>query len=51
MAGNEGYYLEGATNLAAPQWQALNVLVRSDDTHYWAEVKPTGSAIYYRLRH
>lgn len=50
VADSEGYYLEGTPSLMAPQWQALNALVRSDGTNYWVEVQPTGNATYYRLR-
>ncbi len=50
ITDSEGYYLEGTPSLVAPQWQALNALVRSDGTNYWVEVQPTGNATYYRLR-
>ena len=49
IEGSTNFFLEGATNVDAPQWAALNVLPLPDGTNYTVTLGAGGSALYFRL--
>ena len=51
IAGSTDFFLEGAANLEASQWAALNVLPLPEGTGDPVTLGTGGNALYFRLHH